>query len=191
MNIYLLRHGEPEGGQVFRGRTDHPLTALGQQQMHAACQPLEFQHIISSPLSRCREFAEQLSHTRQVALHIEEDLQEFDFGIFENQPFATVMAEQYDAIKGLWESPMHYSAPQGEAVLAFEARVLKAWFKILQIKQESVLVICHGGVIRLLLKEVLGLPFTNINRLDIPFASVSEVDVQGNEPYFYRLKRHG
>lgn len=191
MKIYLLRHGEPQGGQVFRGRTDHPLTTLGQQQMAAACESLEFQHIISSPLLRCREFAHALSISRQVPLSIEDDLQEFDFGIFENQPFDQVMTQDYAQIKGLWENPMHYTAPEGESVLDFEARVLKAWFKILQIKQENVLVICHGGVIRLLLKEVLGLPFNNINRLDIPFANLSEVDVQGNEPYFYRLKRHG
>lgn len=191
MNIYLLRHGEPEGGNVFRGRTDHPLTAAGWQQLENAVAGLEVQHVVSSPLSRCQAFARHLSESRQLPLNIEDDLQEFDFGIFENQPFADVMAQQYDAIKGLWENPLHYAAPEGESVVAFEARVLKAWFKILQIKQENVLVVCHGGVIRLLLKEVLGLPFVNINRMDVPYASLSVIDVQGNEPYFYRLKRHG
>ncbi|MCP5326336.1 MAG: histidine phosphatase family protein [Oceanospirillaceae bacterium] len=191
MNIYLLRHGEPEGGEVFRGRTDHPLTPLGWQQMQTALAEINVQHVVTSPLSRCREFARQFSEARGLPLNIEDDLQEFDFGRFENKSFSSVMAEDYDAIKGLWENPMHYTAPQGEAVLDFEARVLKAWFKVLQIKQENVLVICHGGVIRLLLKEVLGLPFVNINRMDVPYACISQVDVQGHEPYFYRLKRHG
>ena len=191
MNIYLLRHGEPEGGEVFRGRTDHPLTPLGWQQMENAMAGINVQHVVTSPLSRCREFAVQFSEARGLPLNIEDDLQEFDFGRFENKSFSSVMAQDYDAIKGLWENPMRYTAPQGEAVLDFEARVLKAWFKVLQIKQENVLVICHGGVIRLLLKEVLGLPFVNINRMDVPYACISQIDVQGNEPYFYRLKRHG
>ena len=30
--VDLIRHGEPEGGDVFRGHSDHPLTELGWQQ---------------------------------------------------------------------------------------------------------------------------------------------------------------
>ena len=34
--IDLIRHGEPEGGPMFRGQTDHPLSATGWQQMRGA-----------------------------------------------------------------------------------------------------------------------------------------------------------
>ncbi|MGJ7460498.1 phosphoglycerate mutase family protein [Halomonas sp. MA07-2] len=32
----LLRHGEPVGGRMLRGTTDHPLSELGWQQMQSA-----------------------------------------------------------------------------------------------------------------------------------------------------------
>jgi len=57
----LLRHGQPEGGNVFRGRTDHPLTEEGWQQMYQSCENRQWDVIITSPLSRCQEFAHKLA----------------------------------------------------------------------------------------------------------------------------------
>ncbi|MCU7967191.1 MAG: histidine phosphatase family protein, partial [gamma proteobacterium symbiont of Bathyaustriella thionipta] len=52
--ITLLRHGEPEGGTVFRGITDDLLTEMGWQQMNDAVNTLKnIDIILSSPLRRC------------------------------------------------------------------------------------------------------------------------------------------
>lgn len=34
--VDLLRHGEPEGGQMFRGAVDDPLSPRGWEQMRSA-----------------------------------------------------------------------------------------------------------------------------------------------------------
>ena len=34
--VDLLRHGESEGGEIFRGSIDVPLTEMGWQQMQSA-----------------------------------------------------------------------------------------------------------------------------------------------------------
>jgi len=189
--IDLMRHGEPEGGNVSRGRTDHPLTDLGRQQMHCAAAGKTWDVIIASPLSRCWAFAQRLSDELEIELLQADGFREFDFGIWENQPMDEVFANDFDRIKGLWDDPMHFASPQGESVLDFEARILKDWFGCLSRKDERQLIICHGGVIRMLLKEILGLPYPNINRFDVPFASMTQVGVNFGEPYHYQLLKHG
>ena len=189
--IDLLRHGEPEGGNVFRGRTDHPLTELGWSQMQESVQGQTWDVIIASPLSRCWSFAQSLADELKIELLQADGFREFDFGVWENQPMDQVFANDFERIKGLWDDPMHFASPEGESVLNFEARVLKDWFGCLSRQDERQLIICHGGVIRMLLKEILGLPYTNINRIDVPFASMTQIGVNHGEPYYYQLLKHG
>ena len=61
MIVDLLRHGELEGGIKYRGTTDDPLTASGQQAMEQIWQQLrhDVDVIITSPLSRCRHPASE------------------------------------------------------------------------------------------------------------------------------------
>ena len=189
--IDLLRHGQPVGGDVLRGRTDHELSELGWSQMHEAVAEKKWDVIITSPLSRCQAFSEKLAKQLDVELIIAPDFREFDFGIWENQSMDKIYKEDFERIKPMWDDPMSFAAPEGESLLGFEKRILKAWFGCLARPEKSILVVCHGGVIRLLLKEILGLPFNNINRFDVPFAARSQVKVTGQEPYYYQLMSHG
>ena len=66
--IDLLRHGEPEGGRMYRGGgTDHALSEAGWEQMHACIEKriekneADWQAIISSPMLRCKEFSGHLA----------------------------------------------------------------------------------------------------------------------------------
>jgi len=187
----LLRHGQPEGGNVFRGRTDHPLTDEGWQQMYQSCENRQWDVIITSPLSRCQEFAHKLADKLQLEVVIAEDFREYDFGLWENQPMDKVFKEDFERLKGMWNDPLNFVAPEGEALSNFEGRVLKAWFGCLSRPEERQLIVCHGGVIRILLKEVLGLPFQNINRVDVPYGSLSRIQATKEEPYQYQLMTHG
>jgi len=56
--IDLLRHGDVEGGDVFRGSSDDPLSDDGWRQMQDALEDKSgWDVIITSPLQRCCEFA--------------------------------------------------------------------------------------------------------------------------------------
>jgi len=66
--IDLLRHGEPEGGRMYRGGgVDHALSEAGWQQMHASVERRvednqdDWSAIISSPMLRCKEFSTHLA----------------------------------------------------------------------------------------------------------------------------------
>ena len=58
--VDLLRHGEPEGGRRYRGAQDDPLSERGWRQMHASgIEGAQLTGVVSSPLRRCRAFAER------------------------------------------------------------------------------------------------------------------------------------
>jgi broad specificity phosphatase PhoE len=54
----LLRHGEPEGGRLYRGNLlDDPLSEKGWQQMQASVNGKHWDFIATSPMARCQAFA--------------------------------------------------------------------------------------------------------------------------------------
>jgi len=85
--IDLIRHGEPEGGSLYRGNSiDDPLSEKGWSQMWAAVEEsLEWEKIITSPLRRCRTFAEALANKHDLSVEVDDRLREVGFGNWEGQ----------------------------------------------------------------------------------------------------------
>lgn len=180
--IDIIRHGEPVGGQVFRGRTDHTLTELGIEQFKQRIKRLDYrwQHIVSSPLLRCKQSAELLANEHSIPWHIEPKFAEINFGEWENQLIEKIMAEQ--SISQLWQDPMNFCAPQGEHTTALQERALLAWHELLQTHQgKRVLVVTHGGVMRVLAQHLLELAPNAMNKLCLPFAAVMSFKVVSTE----------
>ncbi len=173
--IYLLRHGDVIGGACYRGITDDPLSSLGWQQMqHALTEQLEWDIIISSPLLRCRLFAETLIKETSCPFITVQALQEINFGDWEGKTAAqidTTLLTQYYA------DPAYYTPPKGEPFLLFQERVLQAWQSILtNHPNKKILLVTHAGVIRVILAHVLGLDLIQSFRIKIAHACLSRID---------------
>jgi alpha-ribazole phosphatase len=162
MTVYLelLRHGETELGGGLRGSLDDALTATGWAQLRAAvADGSRWDRLISSPLQRCARFAEELATQQDVPLSLEPDLQELHFGAWEGCHTAELMQTSATELGRFWSDPYGFTPPDGEPLLAFEARVLSAVQRLqAQHAGERLLLVTHGGVIRLLLARARGLP---------------------------------
>jgi hypothetical protein len=91
--VDLLRHGEPEGGQKFRGALDDPLSSLGWEQLRTTVGDYrDWQAIVSSPLIRCAAFAKELAERLDRPLEIMPDFRELNFGAWEGRTSAEVYA---------------------------------------------------------------------------------------------------
>lgn len=184
--IDLIRHGEPAGGEMYRGTKDDPLSDLGWSQMRAATQPqVAWDHIVSSPLLRCREFATELSEQRGIPLTVAEGFREVCFGVWEGQRPAELNAEDPQQVLRFWLDPVN-NGPQGaEPFAEFAARIEQAWRALLEtFKGQHILLVCHGGVIRSVLTSLMGLPIQHTFRWHVPYAAVSRVRIyteQGGE----------
>ncbi len=99
--VDLLRHGEPEGGQKFRGAVDDPLSQRGWEQMRAVVGDYHDWHaIVSSPLIRCAAFAHELAERLNRPLEIVPEFIELSFGVWEGRSVAEVHAADPLALDG-------------------------------------------------------------------------------------------
>lgn len=174
MTLYLelLRHGETERGGGLRGSLDDALTATGWAQLRAAVADAgPWDRLISSPLQRCARFAEELAARRGLPLELEAGLQELHFGDWEGRSAAELMATDATALGRFWSDPYAFTPPGGEPLADFEARVLGAVQRLqLRYAGERLLLISHGGVMRLLLAGARGLPPADLLQVEVAHA---------------------
>ncbi len=160
VQLDLLRHGETELGGGLRGSLDDALTTLGWTQMRDAVTGQgPWDRIVSSPLQRCALFARELSEQLDLPVSFDKDLQELHFGAWEGQSAAALMEVDEQALGLFWADPYAFTPPGGEPVLEFSARVLSAVSRLQRdFAGQRVLVVCHGGVMKLLLAQARGMP---------------------------------
>lgn len=195
MLIDILRHGEPVGGVRYRGTTDDALSETGWQQMADAVnsgttsQSIEnitipWTHVVSSPLSRCADFAKQISEAHSLALSIEPRFAEIDFGDWEGLTSQQIMARDPERLSQYWSNPTDNTPPNGESLLHFKSRVISAWQDLLtqhsSSEKKQLLVITHGGTLRVILSHVLKMPNSSLFNFDVPHACLSRIQHQSN-----------
>jgi len=157
VEIDLLRHGEPVGGKRYRGdRIDDPLSESGWAQMRTRVAALDaagksnWTKIVTSPLARCRAFAEALAAERGLPLEIDNNLRERGFGDWEGltpQEVRERYAESYRAYKS---DPAEITPQGGESMNVFFSRVTEALgrYALALEAGERILVVGHAVVIR-------------------------------------------
>ncbi|MCY0111523.1 alpha-ribazole phosphatase family protein [Pseudomonas monsensis] len=182
LRLDLLRHGETELGGGLRGSLDDALTEQGWAQMRAAVVAGgPWDRLVSSPLQRCARFAAELGEQLNLPVQLDKDLQELHFGAWEGQSAAALMESDAEALGLFWADPYAFTPPQGEAVSDFAARVLGAIERLHRAYAgERVLLISHGGVMRLLLAQARGLPREQLLSVEVAHASVFSLTVEAN-----------
>ncbi|MBI1424643.1 MAG: alpha-ribazole phosphatase [Gammaproteobacteria bacterium] len=192
--IDLIRHGEPVGGRKYRGQIDDPLSEKGWQQMRDAVgDHRPWQAIVTSPLSRCSEFATELSRRHQLPLHTDARLQEIGFGSWEGKTSAEIKAEDPDKLSRFWQDPIGNRPAGAEPLQDFYDRVSAALQDLLtQHTDQHILIVCHAGVIRMSLLHLLGIPLQHAFRIQVGNASITRFEVeQAQARWFPRLLFHG
>lgn len=156
--IDFLRHGEPVGGRRYRGGgADDPLSEKGWQQMWSAVgEQLPWSHIVTSPLQRCRAFAEALQQKHGLPVEIDARLQEVGLGSWEGRSPDEIIARNEAEYRAFYANPQLNRPPGAEPLEAFGARVAAAMESVLeQHVGRHVLVVAHAGVIRAAVGHVL------------------------------------
>jgi alpha-ribazole phosphatase len=179
--IHLLRHGETEGGPRYRGSTDDALSPRGWAQMWAAAGEVSWDRVVSSPLVRCAAFAQALAERRGIPLEIDERLREMHFGAWEGRTATEIMAQDADALARFWQDPAANPPPDGERLLKFQTRVLAAWREVIRDNVgQRVLLVSHGGPIRVVLCEVRRHPVERLLELEVAYAALLAMRVRGD-----------
>ncbi|MCW8902995.1 histidine phosphatase family protein [Sedimenticola sp.] len=182
--IDLIRHGEPKGGLLFRGWRDDPLSILGWQQMrNATAGYFGWDAIVTSPLTRCAQFAEELSSKGGIPMETDERLKEIGFGEWEGRSPEILYQESPQLLSDFWNNPVEYPPPGSETMAGFQSRVESAWQDIqLAHAGQHLLVVAHGGVNRMIISTVLNIPLSHLFRLELPYAGISRIRIEQGCP---------
>jgi len=166
------------------GKIDVPLDETGHDQLKLIASRFSGENIdavFSSPLSRCLEIAKAVAAIHNLEVSIDERLEEMDLGAWSGKTYAEV-SEQYGNIIEQWsKNPDSLVPPNGESLGRVRERVVfwldSAWS---QYMWKNVFVSSHSTPIRIIIAQLIGLPFERIFTLSLGLASVSVVTYNGN-----------
>lgn len=186
--IDLLRHGEPEGGAMYRGHgTDDPLSASGWQQMRAAIQYMLsveqpdagqclWDAVVSSPMKRCQAFAEDIAEQFALPLTLVDDLKEAGYGVWEGRVPDEIRASEPEAYRALYRDPVNQRPEGAEPLQAFTHRVIDAFEGVMVAHEgQRVLLVSHAGTMRAIQSQLLRAPLAEQQRIQIPYAGMYQV----------------
>jgi probable phosphoglycerate mutase len=161
--IILIRHGETEWNSQLRmqGHSNSALSAVGRGQIQALGEWMKnvpFDHIYSSDSLRARQTAEAITQYSGDTLQFDQRIREKNLGVFEG--LTSIEArERHPEIYRLFKTGgANYVIDEGESTQQVLDRALEFIEEIrLRHPEQRVVMVTHGGVVRVLMKHTLGL----------------------------------
>jgi len=186
--LYLIRHGETRDAHErrYKGRIDVPLSAGGEEQLRRTARRLarvSLDAVYSSTLSRARRSAEILSGPHGLEPQPVPEFVERDFGRWEGLTFDECRELHPGEFEAWARDPLSFRPVGGESTLEVRERVMPAFERILARHEGGAFaVVAHGGINRILLCEALGMPLSNLFRVEQDFAAVNVIEYWKDGP---------
>lgn len=184
----LARHGETDWNREGRiqGWARVPLNETGRRQAHRladflAAEYPEIGHIEASDLPRAAETARIVADAepfRSLSIDYCPEWRERDFGVYQGHRSETFFQEHPEfAILSRGYAAAVAVPEKGESYVEFRRRVRDRWGDFVrEVEADTVLLVCHSGVIRAILSAIHGLdPGEAIEGIELDNASASVV----------------
>jgi alpha-ribazole phosphatase len=179
--VWLIRHTEPDASVRGRcyGSLDPDLSPAGREQAAVLAGRLvaePFAALYSSPRRRAIETAEVIAAPHSLGVNLVRGLREIDFGDFEGRTWDDIAATHPELYRQWMETPTQVKFPRGENFTQMRARVLTAYRALLaQSGGRTLGLVAHGGVVRIIIADALGVPQANIFRIAQSYGALNLV----------------
>lgn len=182
MKLILVRHGETDWNNERRwqGQLDVPLNDTGEWQARQVGQALADEPIarlVSSDLQRAQTTATAIAAACDLTILTDARLREIGFGSWEGLSIDQIMEQDGDAYRRWRENPSAHAPIGGETLDVTGQRVLSLWQEIREIDAGTIVVVSHGGTLRILLSHLLQLPPQSFWQLELDNASLSTIKI--------------
>ena len=180
--LLLVRHAEPDESMRGRcyGSLDVSLSAAGLRRAAALGELLrehEVAAVYTSPLQRALETARAVATAHGLESIPRENLRELEFGELEGMRYDEIAPAHPELYRFWMDDPSAVRFPGGEGLGDLRTRVLPEVAEIRKRHEgQTAVVVAHGGVVRVVLADVLDLPDAAFFRLDQPYGALSVVD---------------
>ena len=162
--LILIRHGETLWNTQLRmqGSLDSDLTPEGESQIKALgewMKEVPFNYLYCSDTARAHKTAEAISKFTGHNLNLDKRLREKNLGVFEGLTSEEARERYPETFQQFKTAGASYVIDQGESTQQLLERSLDAIEEIRDRHPQKVaVVVTHGGVVRVLMKHVLGIP---------------------------------
>jgi broad specificity phosphatase PhoE len=173
MQVLLVRHGLPLRSEHGQG-ADPNLSDEGMAQVARLPEALArfpISRVVSSPQRRAIRTAEPVAAARELSVEVDDRFAEYDRGLPVYIPIEQIREENPQE----WARLAQGHLPSAVDEDAFRARVLAAVDDLVAAAdpEDTVAVFSHGGVINLLLHEILGT--ARLLSFPVDYASVTRL----------------
>lgn len=173
MQVLLVRHALPQRSEHGQG-SDPDLSDEGKAQVARLPEALArfpISRVLSSPQRRAIQTAEPVAAARELSVEVDERFAEYDRDLPVYIPVEQIRAENPQE----WARLAQGHLPSAVDEDAFRARVLAAVDDLVAVAdpEDTVAVFSHGGVINLLLHEILGT--ARLLSFPVDYASVTRL----------------
>ena len=186
----LVRHGETAWNNENRAQGWAPttLTERGRRQSEALAEHLAFEYdidrVVSSDIRRAKETTRILGEVVDAPIDYDRAWREQDLGTLQGFLAATLERQfpEY-AVAEAGRTSSKRTPESGESFDGMVERVLDTWRSIVQdVGDETHLVVAHGGPIRVVLGDVMGLSVEEgVERLQQDNCAINVIDVESDE----------
>ena len=180
--LLLVRHGETalKSSERYWGHTDVKLGALGIEQAERVRDLLATERIdiiFSSNLERAWKTAESIASRHRVEVITCAELKEVNFGEVEGLTFKEISQRYPEVVKSWVEGKTEIKYPGGESLSELAERASNFTRRLKNVSPEqTVLIVAHSGVLRLLMCHLMGIGQENWWRFKLDFASLSVME---------------
>ena len=161
--IILIRHGETvwNSQKRMQGHSNSDLSSVGQAQIQALGQWMKnvpFDLIYSSDSLRAKQTAEAITQFSGHELQFDQRLREKNLGVFEGLTSEEARERHPEVFRLFKTAGSKYVIDEGESTQQLQDRALEIINEIrIKHPEERVLLVTHGGLIRVVMKHSLGL----------------------------------
>ena len=180
--LYLVRHGRVAEGHTdrYHGNDDIGLSPEGEEQLTelARClEPVPLAAVYATTLARTRDGASRLCRGRGLEPRVVPEFREIHFGVWEGLTFAEISERYPEELASRFQDLANFRIPEGESLSDVRDRVIPRLKELVTDHPgQSLALVAHAGVNRVILCDALSLPLENIFRLDQNYGCLNIID---------------
>lgn len=184
--LYIIRHGETEFNKkgMMQGRgIDAPLNSTGKKQAERVAEVLRNEivdQLVVSSMIRSIQTAQPLAKHLSMPIQSYDDLDEMNFGDLEGKRSKDI-ADELNHIHNEWASGnINFKIPGGESPAEVFERANGKIESLLGTGGETVVLILHGRLMRILLAKWLGYGIENMHKIAHNNGSINHIEKNGS-----------
>ncbi|HAM49595.1 MAG TPA: histidine phosphatase family protein [Nitrospiraceae bacterium] len=144
---------------------------------------MKLQAVYCSDLSRAMKSAEIIAEPHGIKAVVVKDLRERNFGIWEGLTFTEIRERYPEEFRSWADNPLKFSPIGGESTIEVRDRIIPAMEEIINGHcGEQIAIVAHGGVNRIMLCHILGIPLENIFRIEQDNGAVNIIEFWDRYP---------